>query len=80
MWFYKNNPASSPVTIPHFGMVCCEPSKVLKTGVPLIWEYLPVRSVARLGVQMELVTKALANRVPLLARRSSCGVWLTFEP
>ena len=43
-------------------------------------EYLPVRIVAREGVQMELVTKALVNLIPTSAMRSMFGVLLTFEP
>jgi hypothetical protein len=46
----------------------------LKTGVPLRWEYLPVRIVARLGVQMLLVTKARSKRTPAAAMRSRLGV------
>ena len=42
-------------------------SKRLKTGTPLRWEYLPVRIVARLGVQIELVTNTFVEqRMPSL--------------
>jgi hypothetical protein len=57
-----------------------EPSKRLKTGTPLRCEYWPVNSVARQGVQIELVTKEFVKRAPAAARRSRCGVWLTCEP
>jgi len=52
----------------------------LKTGTPFRWEYLPVRIVARLGVQIELVQKQSSNRIPSLAMRSRFGVWLTTLP
>jgi hypothetical protein len=52
----------------------------LKTGVPLAWEYLPVSTTARLGVQIEFVTKAWSKRIPPRASRSRCGVWFTLEP
>jgi hypothetical protein len=52
----------------------------LNTGTPFWCEYCPVRSVARLGVQIEFVTNELRNRAPPDASRSRCGVWLTFEP
>lgn len=37
-------------------------------------------SVARLGVQMELVTKALEKRAPEVAMRSRLGVELILLP
>ena len=40
----------------------------------------PVRMAARLGVQIELVTKTLSNRMPSRARRSMFGVAFTREP
>jgi hypothetical protein len=41
---------------------------------PFLWEYLPVRIVARLGPQIELVTRQRSNRIPSRASRSMCGV------
>jgi len=55
-------------------------SKRLKTGTPLRCEYWPVRIVARLGVQIELVTNTSSSRMPSRARRSMWGVVLTREP
>ena len=46
------------------------PSKRLKTGTPLMCEYLPVRMQARLGVQIELTQKHWLKRMPSAARRS----------
>ena len=45
-----------------------------------MWLYLPVRMVARLGVQMELVAKTRSIRIPSFAIRSRFGVWLTLLP
>ena len=42
--------------------VGCEPSKRLNTGTPFKCEYLPVRIVARLGVQMEFTAKLIDLR------------------
>ena len=40
------------------GAVCCEPSKVSPLfRKPLRWEYFPVRTTAREGPQIELVTQ-----------------------
>src|SRR5215210_5704560 len=55
-------------------------SKRLKTVTPLRCEYCPVRIVARLGVQIELVAKTLVRIAPSRARRSRFGVSLTFDP
>ena len=63
-----------------FATVGCEPSKRLNTGVPFRWEYLPVRIVARLGVQIELTAKQRSSRVPSRASRSKCGVRFTTLP
>jgi hypothetical protein len=52
----------------------------LNTGTPFLCEYCPVRSVARLGEQIELVTNELTNFAPPAARRSMWGVRFTFEP
>lgn len=52
----------------------------VEDGVPLAWEYFPVSTTARLGVQMELVTKAWLKRMPAAPRRSRWGVRFTFEP
>src|SRR5687767_5181997 len=63
------------------GAVCCAPSNRSPTlNAPLRCEYLPVSTVARLGVQMELVTKQLSKRIPSRAMRSMLGVWLIFDP
>ena len=48
--------------------------------MPFRWLCLPVRITARLGAQIELVTKALRNSMPSLARRSRFGVVLITEP
>jgi hypothetical protein len=53
---------------------------MLKTGVPFMWEYFPVNTVARLGVQIELHTNALLKRMPSLPSLSRFGVKLTFDP
>jgi hypothetical protein len=50
----------------------------LSTGYE--WLYLPVRIVARLGLQMELTAKQLSNLMPALARRSRLGVLFTWLP
>ena len=39
-----------------------------------MWQYLPVSTVARLGPQIELVTRQRSKRIPSLASRSMCGV------
>jgi len=52
----------------------------LNTGTPFTCEYWPVRMAARLGVQIELVTKTLSRRMPSRARRSMFGVTFTREP
>jgi hypothetical protein len=41
---------------------------------------LPVRIAARLGVQIEFVTKQLENRIPSAPMRSMFGVLLIFDP
>src|SRR5688572_4992866 len=43
-------------------------------------EYWPVNNVARLGVQIELVTKEFVNLTPSAASRSRFGVLFTLEP
>src|ERR671912_751183 len=45
-----------------------------------MWLYLPVRIVARLGVQIEFVTNALRNSIPSCAIRSMFGVLLIRDP
>ncbi len=55
-------------------------SRRLKVGQPLRWLYWPVRTVARLGVQMELVAKQLRKRIPSAAIRSRFGVRFTRLP
>ena len=65
-----------PACCNSLGKVCCDPSNSLKTGVPLRWLYLPVSTVAREGVEMELVAKQLSNTIPFWARRSMFGVWV----
>jgi hypothetical protein len=52
----------------------------LKTGTLFMCEYWPVNSVARLGVQIELVTKEFVNLTPSAASRSRFGVLFTLEP
>jgi hypothetical protein len=47
---------------------------------PLIWLYLPVSSVARLGAQRELVTNTFLNKAPSLAIRSMFGVFISVLP
>src|SRR5262249_27499217 len=43
-------------------------------------EYLPVMIAARLGVQIELVTKQFSNFMPSLASRSMLGVLISLLP
>ena len=57
-----------------------ELSNRLNIVTPFRCEYWPVRIAARLGVQIELVAKTLVRSAPSFARRSMCGVWLTFDP
>ena len=52
----------------------------LKTGTPLRCEYLPVRIAARLGVQIELVTKQFSNFIPSFANLSMFGVLIKRLP
>ena len=54
----------------------CDPSKRLNIGTPFRWLYLPVRMLARLGVQIEFAQKQASNRMPSRASRSRFGVWL----
>ena len=49
-------------------------------GTPLRCPYWPVSTVARLGAQMELVTKALAKSMPSAASRSMLGVSFKTDP
>ena len=42
----------------------------------LVW-YMPVMSAEREGEQIEPVTKARSKSIPLLASRSTFGVWIT---
>ncbi len=48
--------------------------------IPLMWLYVPVSRVARAGEQIELVQKALSNRMPSVARRSTAEVLLMTLP
>ena len=48
--------------------------------MPVVWLYLPVSTVARAGVQMELVQKQRSKRAPSLARRSRLGVATRLAP
>ena len=51
------------------GNVCCEPSNELPLRTkPLRWLYFPVRITARLGPQMELVTRSNCRTAFLLWR------------
>lgn len=47
---------------------------------PLTWLYVPVRTAARLGVQIELVQNAASRRMPPAAIRSRLGVLLIRLP
>lgn len=47
--------------------------------IPLMWLYVPVSRVARAGEQF-VVQKALSNRMPSVARRSTAGVLLMTLP
>ena len=73
-------PVWYPAAWRSFATVGCCPSNRLKTGTPFLCEYRPVRIDARLGVQIEFVTKVLRNSMPSRARRSICGVSFTREP
>src|SRR3954469_1271314 len=59
-----------------FGKVVCVGSNRLLVLLkkPLAWLYLPVRTVARLGPQIELGTTQRSNRTPSRAIRSMFGV------
>ena len=46
----------------------------LRLGTPFLWLYWPVRMLARLGEQMELLQQTLVKRMPSAARRSMVGV------
>ena len=45
-------------------------------AAPLTCEYVPLRMLARLGVQIELVQYRESSRAPSMAMRSRCGVAL----
>ena len=55
-------------------------SKRLKTGTPFRCEYCPVRIVARLGVQIELVAKTFSKSAPSSRQAVQVGVWFTRDP
>ena len=51
-----------------------------RVRMPVVWLYLPVSTVARAGVQMELVQKQRLKRAPSLASRSRLGVATRLAP
>jgi hypothetical protein len=60
----------------HHGVVVVTPSRQHPPAVES-WLYVPVRTAARLGVQIEFVQKHESNLMPSVAMRSRLGVWLT---
>ena len=53
----------------------------LRVRMPVVWLYLPVSTVARAGVQIELVQKQFGRSARLpLARRSRLGVATRLAP
>ena len=46
-------------------------------GTPLALPYRPVRQHARLGLHIDVATKALRNSTPRFANASIVGVWIS---
>ena len=50
----------------------------LLVSCPFKCEYFPVKTTARDGAQMELLTRQCLKSIPSLAMRSRCGVGAIF--
>ena len=54
--------------------------EIIEPKTPVLWGYLPVASADLLGLQPELVVKALLNKIPFFAKLSSARVLTVLTP